>query len=106
MKEKGQIFYLDNLLSKMDRGSTYWIDFIKVRNLEAGVLRLHPSEEDTQGPHESDELYFVIDGSGYIKMGEQCISVKKGSILFVPAGMAHHFYGNKDTLVVLYMFAQ
>ncbi|AIF84485.1 cupin domain-containing protein [Candidatus Nitrososphaera evergladensis SR1] len=105
MKEKGQAFDLDDLLTKIDKDS-YWVDFIKIRHLEAGVLRLYPNEEDTQTPHDADELYFVVEGSGFISMGKESKAVKKGSVLFVPAGMPHHFYGNRNTLVVLYMFAE
>lgn len=105
MKERGQAFDLDDLLGKIDKDS-YWVDFIKVRHLEAGVLRLFPGEEDTQTPHDADELYFVVEGSGFLSMGKESKPVKKGSVLFVPAHMPHQFYGNMDTLVVLYVFAE
>ena len=77
-----------------------------MRDLEAGVIMLHPGEEDTQEPHSADELYYVIEGSGFIELGKNKRPVKKGSIVFVPAGMHHRFYGNKEDLVVLYMFAE
>nr|WP_294805678.1 cupin domain-containing protein [uncultured Nitrososphaera sp.] len=105
MKEKGRVFDLDDLLGKIDKDG-YWVDFIKVRHLEAGVLRLFPGEEDTQTPHDADELYFVVEGSGFLSMGKENMPIKKGSVLFVPAHMPHQFYGNRDTLVVLYVFAE
>jgi mannose-6-phosphate isomerase-like protein (cupin superfamily) len=105
MKEKAQTFDLDDLISRIEKDS-YWVDFIKVRHLEAGVLRLYPGEEDTQTPHDADELYFVVEGNGFISLGKQSRAVKRGSVLFVPAQMPHQFYGNRDTLVVLYMFAE
>lgn len=105
MREKAQSFELGDLLERIEKDG-YWADFLKVRHLEAGVLRLYPGQEDTQGPHDSDELYFVIEGSGFIEVGSEKRPVKKGSAVFVPKDMPHHFYGNKDTLVVLYMFAE
>jgi mannose-6-phosphate isomerase-like protein (cupin superfamily) len=105
VKEKAQSFELDDLLERIEKGG-YWADFLKVRHLEAGVLRLHPGQEDTQGPHDSDEMYFVIEGSGFIEVGKEKRPVKSGSVVFVPKDMPHHFYGNRDTLVVLYMFAE
>jgi mannose-6-phosphate isomerase-like protein (cupin superfamily) len=103
-KEKGLFFDLDGLVSKIGKDD-YWIDFMKMRHMEAGVLRLRPGEEDTQTPHDEDELYFVAEGSGFVEVGGEKKPVKKGSIIFVPADMEHHFYGNKDLLVVLYVFA-
>ena len=70
------------------------------------MLRLYPGQEDTQGPHDSDELYFIVEGSGFIEIGKEKKPVKKGTVVFVPADMPHHFFGNRDTLVVLYMFAE
>ena len=105
MKEKAQWFELDDKLAEIGNDE-YFNDFLRVRHLEAGVLRLRPGEEDTQTPHDSDELYCVIQGSGYLEAGSERRAVKKGSVVFVPANMPHHFYGNKDLLVVLYMFAE
>ena len=104
MMEKVMHFELDDLLSKIGRDE-YWTDFLKVRRMEAGVLRLRPGEEDIQATHDDDELYFVVEGSGYIELGKEGRPVKKGSVIFVPARMTHRFYGNNDTLVVLYVFA-
>ena len=105
MKEKAQSFELDDMLAAIGNDD-YFNDFLRVRHLEAGVLRLRPGEEDTQTPHDSDELYYVVQGSGYLEVGSERKAVKKGSIVFVPAKMPHHFYGNKNLLVVLYMFAE
>jgi len=100
-----KILELQDLLSRLQKEDGYFLDFLKIRNLEAGIILLHPGEKDTQEPHSADELYYVIDGSGSMELGKTRRSVKKGSIIFVPAGMRHKFYGNKQDLVILYMFA-
>ncbi|MEM3160183.1 MAG: cupin domain-containing protein [Nitrososphaera sp.] len=105
MKEKAQWFELGDKLAQIG-DDEYFNDFLRVRHLEAGVLRLRPGEKDTQTPHDSDELYYVVQGSGYLEAGSERRAVKKGSVVFVPAKMPHHFYGNKELLVVLYMFAE
>jgi mannose-6-phosphate isomerase-like protein (cupin superfamily) len=101
-----RVFELSGLLSELDKEGGYFIDFLKIRDLEAGVLRLRPGEKDIQEPHLADELYYVIEGSGFIELGKTSRPVKKGSIIFVPSKMHHRFYGNNDELVVLYMFAE
>lgn len=105
MREKAQWFTLDDKLGEIG-DDEYFNDFLRIRHLDAGVLRLRPGEEDTQTPHDSDELYYVVQGSGYLEAGNERKAVKKGSVVFVPAKMPHHFYGNKELLVVLYMFAE
>jgi mannose-6-phosphate isomerase-like protein (cupin superfamily) len=99
-------FEIDSLITQLEKQGGYFLDFLKVRDLEAGIIVLHPGKEDTQEPHSADELYYVIEGSGFLELGKGKHPVKKGSIVFVPAGMRHRFYGNKEDLVVLYMFAE
>ncbi|MEW6603700.1 MAG: cupin domain-containing protein [Thermoproteota archaeon] len=99
-------FELQDLIRQLEKEGGYFLDFLKVRDLEAGIIVLHTGEKDTQEPHSADELYYVIEGSGYMELGKNRQPVKKGSIIFVPAKMHHRFYGNKEDLVVLYMFAE
>lgn len=101
-----KVFELQDLVSKLGKEGGYFLDFLKIRDLEAGIIVLHAGEEDTQEPHSADELYYVIEGSGFIELGRNRKSVKKGSVIFVPAKMQHRFYGNKEDLIVLYMFAE
>lgn len=101
-----KVFELQDLVSRLEKEGGYFLDFLKIRDLEAGIIVLPPGEEDTQEPHPADELYYIIEGSGLMELGESKRSVKKGSIIFVPAKMHHRFYGNKEDLVILYMFAE
>jgi mannose-6-phosphate isomerase-like protein (cupin superfamily) len=101
-----KVFEMQDLVKQLEKEGGYFQDFLKVRDLEAGIIVLHPGEKDTQEPHSADELYYVIEGTGFIELGKTNKPVKKGSIIFVPAGLHHRFYGNKEDLVVLYMFAE
>lgn len=101
-----KIFELQDLLSRLQKERGYFLDFLKIRDLEAGIILLRPGENDTQKPHPADELYYVIEGSGWMELGKIKRAVKRGSVIFVPAAMRHKFYGNKEDLVILYMFAE
>ena len=101
-----KIFDLESILLKLDKkdDSTYFLDFLLNNSFEAGVLRLNPGQKDTQGPHSEDELYFVMEGKGYINILEENQEIRKGSCIFVPSKTKHYFHGNKERLVVLYVF--
>lgn len=101
-----KIFELQDLASRLEKEGGYFLDFLKIRDLEAGIIVLHPGEKDTQGPHSADELYYIIGGSGFMELGKNKRPVKKDSIIFVPANMHHRFYGNREDLVILYVFAE
>lgn len=63
-----------------------------------------PQEVDTQTPHKQDEIYVIIKGhSTFYRNGER-ISCKKNDVLFVPAGMEHHFENFSDDFATWVIF--
>jgi mannose-6-phosphate isomerase-like protein (cupin superfamily) len=50
-----------------------------------------PRGVDDQTPHTQDELYVVIQGSGWFVCGDQRTPFGPGDVLFAPAGATHHF---------------
>ena len=97
-------FDLANSLEKIKNGNSYFHTFINKDSLAAGVLVLQPGEEDTQVPHDSDEVYYVISGDGFLKIKDKDYKVSKDKFFFVAKDVEHYFHGNKKELKVLYFF--
>jgi mannose-6-phosphate isomerase-like protein (cupin superfamily) len=71
--------------------------------LEIGVYVLVAPEPDKQQPHEDDEVYVVLEGSGMLEVEQEKIELREGHALFVPAGAEHRFVGY-ERLSVLVIF--
>ena len=97
-------FDLSTYLEKIKKSSSYFHTFINKHSLAVGVLVLEPGKEDTQEPHDSDEVYFVLDGDGFLKINNKDYPVSKDKLFFVGKNIEHRFYGNSKTLKVLYFF--
>ncbi len=97
-------FDLSNSLEKIKNSNSYFHTFINKDSLAAGVLVLQPGEEDTQEPHDSDEVYYVIYGDGFLKIKGKDYKVSKDKLFFVAKDVEHYFHGNKKELKVLYFF--
>jgi len=91
-------------IDQLKKSNSYFHTFINRETLAAGVLVLQPAEEDTQEPHDTDELYYVIKGDGHLKINQKDYLIIEGKIFFVPKNIEHHFFGNKKELVVIYFF--
>ncbi len=63
-----------------------------------------PDKIDIQTPHKQDELYIIVRGSGFFYRNDQIISFKAGDVLFVPAGMEHHFENFTDDFATWVIF--
>ena len=70
--------------------------------LEVGVYVLVAPEPDRQQPHEDDEVYVVLDGSGVLTIEGESLQLDKGHAAFVPAGAEHRFsaYEQLSLLVI------
>src|SRR6266852_3230137 len=99
-------FKLKDLLSDMAEHGGSYVDFLHTRNLDAGIIRLDENEKDTQEPHSTDELYYVIHGSGMIEINNRDQAISEGSVIFVPAKAKHRFHKISQTLVILYVFGK
>ena len=95
---------LSAYLEKIKNNNSYFHTFINKDSLAAGVLVLKPGEEDTQTPHDSDEVYYVISGDGFLKIKDKDYSVSKDKLFFVAKNVEHYFHGNTKQLKVLYFF--
>jgi mannose-6-phosphate isomerase-like protein (cupin superfamily) len=71
--------------------------------LELGVYVLVAPEADRQQPHEDDEVYVVLEGSGRLEVEGEQSDLREGDAIFVPAGADHRFTGY-ERLSVLVVF--
>ena len=101
---KCKIFEIDTFLSNIPK-SQYFIDIINTSTMEVGIINLKKEQEDTQQPHISDEIYYVISGSGTIEMDGIKNEVNPGKIIYIPKKIRHSFHANSNELVVLYILA-
>lgn len=75
--------------------------------LAHGTMRLGlyaPRKRDPQKPHEQDELYLVVHGSGtFVHNGERT-SFGPGDALFAAAGVEHRFEDFSNDLATWVVF--
>jgi mannose-6-phosphate isomerase-like protein (cupin superfamily) len=71
--------------------------------LELGVYVLVSPEPDRQQPHDDDEVYVVLEGTGILEVEGEQATLVEGDAVFVPAGADHRFsaYESLSVLVVV-----
>ena len=88
------------------RGSDQlFLEFLNVGTLSAGIYELPVGTTDPQRPHTEDEIYYVLEGRGQIRVGKEDRALSPGSIVFVEAGVEHHFHSISERLTLLVVFA-
>jgi mannose-6-phosphate isomerase-like protein (cupin superfamily) len=64
---------------------------VVMQQREMKVEYFAPHKIDTQTPHKQDELYIIAKGSGSFYRDGEMVNFNTGDVIFVPAGMPHHF---------------
>lgn len=98
-------FDLPQLLAELQRTNRLYLEFLRVPALSAGLYVLPAGGVDPQEPHTEDEVYYVIRGRGFIRVGDEDRALEAGSVVFVPARVEHRFHTIGEELTLLVFFA-
>ena len=91
---------LDNKDSNViKQNETYTLlDNTSLKNLVVSKTILHPGKNTTGHNHPGqEEVYHFISGEGYMKLGDETIMVREGSIVLIPDGVFHKVW-NTSTI--------
>ena len=82
-------------------------DLVRGEMLSAGLNCFEPGQEHKAHVHEGqDKLYYVLEGSGLLTIGEERSHFQAGDLALAPAGVEHSLRNDgSDKLVVLVVFA-
>jgi mannose-6-phosphate isomerase-like protein (cupin superfamily) len=103
-KNEDNFVGLDELIADLDNTDNYFLNVFSNKGVDLGILRLRKGETDTQLPHTVDEVYFIVEGSGFIEIEGKLKPIKKADFIFVSANIQHRFIVDDEDLIVIYFF--
>ena len=76
-------------------------------SLFVGLNSFEPGQEHAAHTHSGqDKLYFVLEGSGVVRIGEDAALLNAGDAAFAPSGIVHSIQNpGPDRLVVMAVLA-
>jgi mannose-6-phosphate isomerase-like protein (cupin superfamily) len=80
---------IDDALPSLTKSGNLFSALFEDHNITIEIYK--PEREDFQSPHDRDELYMIIAGSGTFKLRDETMLFKRGDLLLVPAGVVHRF---------------
>lgn len=104
-------FDFDHLLRQLRKRGRPYYPFLDEKTMSMGIYRLGRGEVDRQSPHDQDEVYYIIEGTGTFESrgadGEmETTTAKAGSIIFVRAHVEHRFRDIEKDLTMLVFFSK
>lgn len=80
-------------------------EFVRHPSMSIGLFVLPAGGADKQEPHAEDEAYLVLRGRGEVTVAGDSREVGPGSVVFVPARVAHRFHDISEELSIVVFFA-
>lgn len=105
MMRKMNAFELSQIISERNQRNSPYLEFLRVPSLSAGLYVLPADTIDEQQPHSEDEVYYIVSGKGFIRVGTEDRAVQAGTMVFVSAHMEHRFHTIVEDLTILVFFA-
>jgi mannose-6-phosphate isomerase-like protein (cupin superfamily) len=96
---------VSSLEEDREQAGKAYLEFLRVPAMSAGLYVLPAGGADLQSSHREDEMYYIIKGKAWMKVGSEQRQVGAGSVIFVEARVEHRFYDIAEELVVLVFFA-
>jgi len=96
---------LEDAIGEAKAAGGYAANVLRSDLLSAGVYVLAAGATDGQKPHHEDEVYFAVRGRAKFRVGSHDHPVRPGTLLFVPALLAHHFHEIEEELVLVVFWA-
>ena len=98
-------YQIPELIAAAEASRKTYHEFLRAADLSAGLYRLAAGSSDPQVPHSEDEVYYVLHGSGSIRVADEERAVMPGSVIYVPKDVEHKFHSIVDDMTVLVFFA-
>ena len=104
-RPKSAVFKMSELEARRARSKEAWLPFFQVSTLRTGLYVLPVKGVDDQTPHPVDEVYHVFRGKAVLNVDGEDHPVEPGAVIYVRAGVPHHFHSITEELEVLVFFA-
>jgi mannose-6-phosphate isomerase-like protein (cupin superfamily) len=94
-------FDVQELIARQAGAGHSYRDFFRSERLSLGLAVWPVGSVDTQQPHPEDEVYYVVEGRGSIRVADEDRDLGPGALVYVAAGVEHRFHDVEEDLKVL-----
>ena len=91
-----------DLINQLEQEDTDYVEVLSEDSLSVEIAQYPNPEPKTA--HKTDELYFIISGSGMAQVGTKRYAVDEGDVVYVEQGVDHDFFDIDGKITALVVF--
>jgi mannose-1-phosphate guanylyltransferase len=104
------------LIEQLEQKDGSYIDILNEESLAVKLAEYPNSESNasqtaddvlynpstaSRASYAKDELYYIVSGSGKIRVNDEISTVEKGDVIYIEQGVVHEFVDTEDTITAL-----
>ena len=98
-------FPADELLQRLEAHDGDHIEIFETESMTVEMGRHEAGTAAPKNPHNEDELYYIVSGTGKVRVGDDVHAVESGDLVHVEPGVEHDFFDIEEEIQVLIVFA-
>jgi mannose-1-phosphate guanylyltransferase len=91
------------LSSRLNQENKSYVEVLSEESMSVELA--HYPNPEPKTPHNEDELYVILSGSGMVHVGSETHDVNEGDVVYVEQGVEHDFFDIEDEITALIVFA-
>lgn len=76
---------------------------VQAENFTMGYVKIDPQGSVPKHEHHQEEVYYIVDGSGTIELGDDISEVTAGTAVYIPSNTPHELV-NTGSVEMVMMF--
>jgi mannose-1-phosphate guanylyltransferase len=92
----------ESLIRELEAEDEQFAEVLATESVTVEIGRYPTSSP--KNPHTEDEIYYIISGSGMIRVGDETYDVGAGDVVFVEQGLEHDFFDIDEAITALTIF--
>ena len=93
-----------DLLDALDGDGTTHREVLETEDVTVELGRYPSGEAAPKNPHTEDEIYYIVSGSGKLRVGDETHTIDAGDVVHVERGLEHDFFDIDEEIVALIVF--
>lgn len=95
---------ITELLEDLEAADDHHREVLQTESMTVEVGRYPSASAAPKNPHNEDELYCVLSGTGKLRVGDETYDVERGDLVHVESGLEHDFFAIEEEITVLIVF--
>lgn len=79
---------------------------VQAENFTMGYVKIDPQGSVPKHEHYNEEVYYIVEGSGTIEMGNEVSKISAGTAVYIPSNIPHELVNTgSEEMIMMFVYS-